>query len=51
MMTALFLLFSIAMLLAYGGKRHASVVLFLISLGLCLIWFRHHITDPLSIQL
>ncbi|MEQ9617870.1 MAG: DUF5993 family protein [Deltaproteobacteria bacterium] len=51
MMAALFLLFVVTMLLAWYGKRRASIYLFFITLVLCALWFRHHITEHLNINL
>jgi hypothetical protein len=51
MMAALFLLYVITMVLAWYGKGRESIYLFMITLILCVLWFRHHITDPLNINL
>lgn len=51
MMASLFLLFVINMMLAWYGKRLASILLFFITLILCALLFRQHITEPLSIDL
>ncbi len=51
MMTSLILLFTIAMLCAFKGKRMAAITIGLINLVLFLLLFWHHITVPLPINL
>ena len=51
MMAGLFLLFVITMTLAWYGKRHVSIALFVITLILCALWFWHHVSQPLNINL
>ncbi len=51
MMAVLFLLYVITMVLAWYGRRRESISLFLITLILCVLWFRHYITDTLNINL
>ncbi len=47
MMMILFLLFVGVLLLAWYGKKKPAFVLFLINIGLCIFWFKHHVTDPI----
>jgi len=51
MMAGLFLLFVTVMMLAWYGKRQASIVLIVITLILCTLWFWHHVSQPLNINL
>lgn len=51
MMVLLFFLFALTMLLAWFGKRKAAITLFLINLALCALWFKHHASDHINIEL
>lgn len=51
MMVLLFLLFAVTMFLAWKGKRKPAVALFLINIALCALWFKHHATDHINIEL
>lgn len=51
-MTALlFLLALAAMALAWWGKRHLSIAVALISIVVGAMWFWHHVTDAIKIDL
>ncbi len=51
MMAGLFLLFLIIMLMAWFGMRSIAIYLFVITLVLCTVWFLHHATSNLNINL
>ncbi len=51
MMTLLFILFGTSMWLGWNGKRKPSIFLFLITIALTAMWFKHHATDTLNINL
>ncbi len=51
MMAVLFLLYVITMVLAWYGRKRESIYLFVITLVLSALWFWHHISDPLNINL
>ena len=51
MMALLFLLLTIEIILAWIGYRRTSFWLFIITLILAVIFFGHHITDHLNLQL
>jgi len=51
MMAGLFLLFLITMVIAWYGKKRASIAVFFVTLLLCALWFVHHISDPININL
>ncbi len=50
-MVSLFALFAIQLLLLWFGKKKYAFVLYLITLVLCVYWFKHHITDKINIDL
>jgi|RhiMethySRZTD1v2_1073278.scaffolds.fasta_scaffold1497216_2 UDP-N-acetylmuramyl pentapeptide phosphotransferase/UDP-N-acetylglucosamine-1-phosphate transferase len=51
MVTLLFLLLAAAMLLAWHGRKTGGIVLFAVAAVLALVWFNHHVTDPLQLGL
>lgn len=51
MMAVIFILLLIATVLAWIGFRQAAIVWFALSMLLSIIWFIHHITEHLAIQL
>jgi hypothetical protein len=51
-MTALiFLLLTVAMVLAWRGRKAGGIMLFGVVAVLAVMWFRHHATDPLQLGL
>lgn len=48
---ALFTLWFFVALFAWVGRRRSTIVLFVITLVLSCIWFQHHLTDTLHINL
>ena len=50
-MMSLFLLFAVSMLLLWFGKKKYSFILYLITLVLCGLWFKHHVSDKINIDL
>lgn len=50
MMAGLFLLFAVTMILAWYGRRQASIGLFFITIILCALLFIHHMTEPLNLN-
>jgi uncharacterized protein DUF5993 len=51
-MTAiLFLLALTAMALAWWGKRHSSIAVALISIVAGVVWFWHHVTSAIKVDL
>jgi 4-hydroxybenzoate polyprenyltransferase len=51
MMAGLFLLYFVAMILAWVQKRQAAIMVFLVAIVLSLFWFMHHATDRPDIML
>ena len=51
MMALLFFILLLATLLAWYGHRSYAQYTYIISLVLSVIWFLHHMTDQLAIQL
>jgi Family of unknown function (DUF5993) len=51
MMAALFLAWFAAFLLAWTGRRIASVIVALVSLLLCMAMLRYHMTDEIRLSL
>ena len=51
MTASIFLLLSIAICLAWYKHRKIAICLFLVSLVISVIWFGHHLTSSLNIQL
>ena len=51
MMAALFLAWFAAFVLAWTGRRVASVVVALVSLLLCMAMLRYHMSDDIAISL
>jgi hypothetical protein len=51
MMALLFIILFIATLLAWYGHRSYAQYTYVISLVLSVIWFLHHVTSSLAIQL
>jgi hypothetical protein len=51
MMILLFLLYSLAMILAWKGERGWANLVIGATLVLFFAWFTHHVTDPLTIVL
>jgi hypothetical protein len=45
----IFFLLAIAMMLAIGGSRGIAAGLFGISLVMAVVWFNHHVSDPLTL--
>ena len=50
MTSLLFLLIAFAMGLAWRGNRRASVAVFALAAVLSVVWFNHHLTDPLDLD-
>jgi hypothetical protein len=50
MTSFLFLLMTIAMLLAWRGNRRAGIAVFALATLLSVAWFNHHLTDPLALD-
>jgi len=50
-MAALFLIFTLAIILMGFGLRKPAMILIFINLLLCLAMFWHHVTDVLQISL
>ena len=38
------------MCMAWTGHRKAGLILFAAASGLALLWFNHHMTDPLTLD-
>jgi hypothetical protein len=51
MMAVIFFILLLAVLLAWIGRRQISIYIFILSMGLSIIWFLHHITSHLALQL
>jgi len=51
MMSLPFFGFFVSLACVFAGKRTASIVLFAISLGVMLVLFKLHATDPLAVSL
>lgn len=51
MMSLLFLLYLIVMVLVLWNKEKPSLVLFGVAMALSVVWFLHHASSTLSIQL
>lgn len=51
MVTLIFLLLVAAMALAWQGRKSGGVALFVVAGVLAVIWFNHHVTDPLQLGL
>jgi hypothetical protein len=51
MMILIFLLYALAIGLAWKGERRWATLVIGVTLVLFLVWFRHHVTDPLAIGL
>lgn len=51
MISLLFLLFLVTMILALSNKEKLSFIVYGIAIVACVLWFSHHISEPLSIQL
>jgi Family of unknown function (DUF5993) len=51
MTSLLFLLFLITMLLALGNREKLCFTVYGITIIVCVLWFSHHVSEPLAIQL
>lgn len=51
MMASIFFLWFIVALFAWFGFRRVSMILFVITLVVASVWFNHHVTTPLKIDL
>lgn len=51
MMALIFLLLLVAIILAWYKHRRIAIGLFIIALVLAVIWFGHHVTSSLNLQL
>jgi hypothetical protein len=51
MTSLLFLLFLVTMILAMSDKEKMSFVVYGIAIVVSVVWFSHHISEPLAIQL
>ncbi len=51
MMTALFLLFSISVVLIFTRNRKGAITFFFITFVLAVLWLFHHASSVLNIQL
>jgi hypothetical protein len=49
MTAAIFLVLFLAMLAAWRGHRRAGMALFGAAFALALVWFVHHMTDPVAL--
>lgn len=51
MMIIIFLILLVATLIAWAGFRKPSIYLFSITFLAAIVWFHHHVTSKLSLQL
>ena len=51
MMILVFLLYALAIWLAWKGERRWATLVIGVTLVVLAVWFRHHMTDPLTIGL
>jgi hypothetical protein len=51
MTSGIFLLISVAMVLAWRGHKTGGVAVFVVAALLALVWFNHHATDALQLGL
>jgi hypothetical protein len=51
MVSLIFVVLTAAMLLAWRGHRSGGMAAFAIAAVLAVVWFHHHITDPLQLGL
>lgn len=51
MMALIFLILLISVILAWVGLRKAAIYCFAISMILAILWFIHHVTSSLGLQL
>ncbi len=51
MMALIFLLLLLSVILAWAGVRKPALACFVITFVLAVIWFLHHVTSSLAIQL
>jgi hypothetical protein len=49
-MVGLFLIYLIALGFTVGGKSKVALYMTLIAIGLSLVMFYHHVTDPLNLR-
>jgi hypothetical protein len=50
MVTLIFFMLTAAMALAWRGYKSAGVAAFAFAAVLAVVWFNHHITDPLQLS-
>jgi hypothetical protein len=50
-MSGLFLLYFVAMILAFFQKRETAIAVFMVAIALSVFWFMHHATDHPDIML
>jgi hypothetical protein len=50
MVTLIFVVLTAAMVLAWRGYKLAGVAAFAIAGVLAVVWFNHHVTDPLQLS-
>lgn len=46
----IFLLLAMAMIVAWVGQRAVGCALFAVAMILAVVWFNHHMTDPLGLD-
>jgi len=51
MTSLLFLLFLVTMVLALANREKLCFIVYGITIVACVLWFSHHVTEPLAIQL
>jgi Family of unknown function (DUF5993) len=50
MTSLLFLLIATAMAFAWKGYRRAGITVFALGALLSVLWFKHHVADPLNLE-
>jgi hypothetical protein len=49
MTTLIFLVLTLAMVLAWRGSRRGGMMAFALAAVFAVLWFNHHVTDPLQL--
>ena len=49
MTSLIFVLYFVAMALAWAGRRNAAMIAFAVSLVVSVAWLKHHMTNPLNL--
>jgi hypothetical protein len=50
MVSLIFVVLTAAMVLVWRGRRSGGLAAFALAVVLALVWFNHHITDPLQLS-